>query len=244
MKKIISLILALLILCAISITAFADQKLDCLTISDISIESTTDGNKLTLNLDGLEAVIAPIPPESENMFSINVFGNGELLLNASLSIDGNAAYIAIDGMSDVYSLDLDTLLPTTLTANTSLNWERLISTIEQMIADFDLNKDGFSSDLDMKQEFIGQTVHISFNPTDLHALFELEKDGELFSFSTTVQCSNRAVTYYEIDDLPGALDMNKLDDEQIDILKSELTNVLAKPVSFLLPSLMKSGLIG
>lgn len=241
MKKLISLILAVLILCTFTVNAFADQNTNCITISNITLQNLKDDNEFKISLDGLEVAIASTANESQNTFSINVFGDDELLLNTSILIDDNTAYITIDGMSSIYSLDINSFLPSNSLSSTQISWEQIVSTIAKIIDNGAINENGTLSDFDIEQVFADKTIHIKFDPADSYTLFDLKDGSDQFSLSATAQNSNREMEFYPLDDVASALDANELTEEQLNTLKSELTDVLVKPVIFMIPSLSAAG---
>lgn len=243
MKKLISLILAVLILCTFSVNAFADQNANCITISNITLQSLKDDNEFTLSLDGLEVAIVPVVNEAKNTFSVNVLGNDELLLNAALMFDGNTAYIAIDGLNNIYCLDINSLLPSYSSSFTPASWKQIVTMMTQMIDDGAFNEDGALSDFNAEQMLAEKTIHIKFDPADSYTLFELKDGSDQFSFGADVRSDNRAVECYAIGDVSSALDADNLTEEELVTLKAELTTVLAKPIRFLVPSLLAAGII-
>ena len=88
MKKIASLLLAVLLLCTLSVAAWADEEPNCFTISNLGVYITSGGQDLTLEFEGLELAFAPVQNEDGQVIAFNVLGNGEL--TKALTVKVNA----------------------------------------------------------------------------------------------------------------------------------------------------------
>ncbi len=106
MKKLIAIFLALLMLG--SVTAFADSA-PIFTLSDpvVLIESP-DQPSQTVDLTGLAISVSPITGANDLTVALNVLMNDQPALVAAAKIVGERAFLAMNGLSNTYFVDIPT----------------------------------------------------------------------------------------------------------------------------------------
>lgn len=145
MKKFASLLLAVLLLCTLSVAAWADEDPNCLTISNIGVYATAEGQELSLEFEGLELAFAPVEDADGQVFAVNILGNGSLLMSASCKLDGNKVYFAVDGLSNIYSVEANTgaaVMPVNPTDESALSQEQIEAMVAQLIEELEFSKTG------------------------------------------------------------------------------------------------------
>ena len=145
MKKIISLLLAVLLLCALSVAAWADEAPNCFTVSDIGVYITSGGQDLKLEFAGLELAFAPVENEDGQVFAVNILGNGELLLNAAFTFDGEKVYFALDGLSNTYCVSADTgaaVMPVSPLGESAISEEQIQAMVAELMEELEFSKKG------------------------------------------------------------------------------------------------------
>ena len=104
MKKLIAIFLAILMLG--SVTAFAESA-TVFTVSDpIVVVETMDQPAQTIDLTGLALAISPITNGDDLTVAMNVLMNEQPALVAAAKIVGERAYLALNGMSNTYFVDI------------------------------------------------------------------------------------------------------------------------------------------
>ena len=174
MKKLISVLLALLMLG--SITAFAETE-SVLTVSNPSLHLETSEGVMDLDLSGLELRAGLL---DESALVLNILGDEELLLRAQLRVDGENLVLSADGLSHSYILPATMSIPTEDTAaETAVSFdptEILTSLAEE--AEVRYEEDGsmyftlpYTAVLSIAEEFVSQMPE-----TDQSAVSQLHEE--------------------------------------------------------------------
>lgn len=143
MKKIASLLFAVLLLCTLSVTAWADEEPNCLAISNLGVYITSEGQQLSLEFEGLELAFAPVENEDGQVFAVNILGDGNLLMNAAFKLDGNKVYFAVDGLSNTYSVEANTgAAVVSPSGESALSEEQIQAMVAQLMEEIEFSKKG------------------------------------------------------------------------------------------------------
>lgn len=100
MKKVLALILALLMLG--TVTAFAENT-TLYTFSDPVLDVEAEGETMHLALDGLSFAVAPVTVNGEDVYALNIRGDGKPLLAAAFRLVDDKVVFDVDGLSHSYS---------------------------------------------------------------------------------------------------------------------------------------------
>ena len=109
MKKIIALLLSLMLL--LSMAAFAEEALDpalVCCLSNIVIESTTNGETTAVNLEGLETYLSVDTSDGLALVA-QAFNGDDSLLLAVAKVVGSQLHFGIDGLDKTYVADIPNL---------------------------------------------------------------------------------------------------------------------------------------
>ena len=145
MKKIISLLLAVLLLCTLSVAAWADEAPNCFTVSDIGVYITSGGQNLNLEFAGLELAFGPVENEDGQVFAVNILGDGKLLMNAAFKLDGDKVCFAVDGLSSTYCASLSTgaaVMPVSPFGEGAISEEQIQAMAAELIEQLEFSKKG------------------------------------------------------------------------------------------------------
>lgn len=108
MKKLIALLIAMMML-----TISVASAESVLSISDLKMSTTTDGEETTIDLTGLELCIAGDELEDGVIgLKIYVNGNGETLYTVDVNIVGDTLLMTATGLSSVLTMAIPEELPT------------------------------------------------------------------------------------------------------------------------------------
>ena len=103
MKRLLSFLLALLLLG--SVTVFAETA-PTLSLSDPVLDIEGMGDPVHLDLSGLTVRLALLSDEKDPGLAVNVLGKGKLLLSAAARLAGDRILLGLDGLSRSYYLQL------------------------------------------------------------------------------------------------------------------------------------------
>lgn len=142
MKKIISLLLCVLLVCALPAAALADEDPNCFSISGISVDAAVDGQNISLNFENLELVLAFI--EDDNTFIVNIFDADRLLLSGTGKLEGNRLYFTVGGLSHTYcaEIDLEDSSAVPAISGFSLSEEQIQAIVEPLMAQLEISQHG------------------------------------------------------------------------------------------------------
>jgi hypothetical protein len=88
------------------------------------------------------------------------------------------------------------------------------------------------------------TLHANFDTASSRLLLEFDQAETHIAFGATFGASDRELTVCPLGDLSEALDIQSLDEEQMEILQTELSSAVSELLGSVLSVLMSAGLVG
>ena len=160
MKKIVSLLLCVLFVCALPTAALAAEDANCFSISDISLDATVEGQNISMNFEDLELAFA-LAEDDSNTLVLNIFDADELLLSGSAKLDGTRLYFTVDGMSHTYYAEVSEESDSSASAassSISLSEEELEAITEQLMSQLEISQDGTTTTFRLPYTAINQLL--------------------------------------------------------------------------------------
>jgi len=160
MKKIVSLLLCVLFVCALPAAARADNA-SCFSVSGISVDASMEGQTLSLDFKDLAFIFSLVEDEAGQLAVINIFDGDKLLLSGSGTLDGRRLYFTVDGLSHTYYADIPVEDDTANSASgsgISLSEEELQAIVEQLMEQLEINQDGTTTTFRLPYTAVNQLL--------------------------------------------------------------------------------------
>ena len=159
MKKIVSLLLCLLLACALPAAALADGEPATFSISDISLNATAEGENISMDFEDLELVFSLVE-EDGSMVVLNIFDGDKLLLSGSGKLDGNRVYFTIDGLSHTYYAEMSEEGGASAPAigSNPLSDEEMQALVEQLMSQLEISQDGTTTTFRLPYTAVNQLL--------------------------------------------------------------------------------------
>jgi hypothetical protein len=159
MKKIVSLLLCLLLACALPAAALADGEPAAFSISDISLNATAEGENISMDFEDLELVFSLVEEEG-NLLVLNIFDGDKLLLSGSGKLDGNRVYFTVDGLSHTYYAEMSEEGGASAPAigSNPLSDEEMQALVEQLMSQLEISQDGTTTTFRLPYTAVNQLL--------------------------------------------------------------------------------------